>query len=438
MSAPSPHSPQPRPPSTTRVRVPLSTKIFVGHLLAVLVSLSLIVVLAERNVLGLESRFALGLAVLFPAAAISWLIARRLTRHLDALSTAATAIGTGDLGERLPAPSPSHFADEIDALSHSTARMLEALRALVAQLQDASARLDATSTSVVRSSHAAGLQGEVVQTQLTQMSARAAQQTVAVNTQSEALARMLNDLRRTAELAGEAARSTTQASAAAAHGTESTRQALARLRTAFEHVEASGADALRLTDRTAEIHDIVETIGRLAHQTHLLGVNAAIEAARAGDAGRGFSVVADEIRRLAEVSGRSAERIRVIVSGIDDSSRKVVESMQASTLDIVAGRRDLDDIGGALDTIAQVTRHEAHQVEGLSTLTAALSALADDVTRAGQDVRRLADHNRASAEQVEVASGEQLRRARELEAAARGLGELSTELMSVARRFRLD
>ena len=126
------------------------------------------------------------------------------------------------------------------------------------------------------------------------------------------------------------------------------------------------------------------------------------------------------------------------MSGIDDNSRKVVESMQASTLDIVAGRRDLDDIGRALDTVAQVMRHEAHQVEGLSSLTAALSTLADDVTRAGQDVRRLADHNRASAEQVEVASGEQLRRARELEAAAHGLGELSSELMSVARRFRLD
>jgi len=101
----------------------------------------------------------------------------------------------------------------------------------------------------------------------------------------------------------------------------------------------AGADVFALSQRTAESHDMVGAIGQIAEKTHLLSVNASIEAARAGEAGRGFGVVAEEIRRLADSSARSAERIEEIVAGIDDHAQRVVDTMQAST-DALAESRD--------------------------------------------------------------------------------------------------
>ncbi len=104
-----------------------------------------------------------------------------------------------------------------------------------------------------------------------------------------------------------------------------------RLNRAVDAAGRASEDVNALSQRTGEIHDIVGTMGQIAEKTHLLSVNASIEAARAGEAGRGFGVVAEEIRRLADSSARSADRIAEIVAGIDDHSRRVVATMEASS-----------------------------------------------------------------------------------------------------------
>lgn len=103
-----------------------------------------------------------------------------------------------------------------------------------------------------------------------------------------------------------------------------------RLNRAADAAGRACDDVHALSQRTAEIHHIVQTMGQIAEKTHLLSVNASIEAARAGEAGRGFGVVAEEIRRLADSSARSTERIAEIVAGIDEHSHRVVATMEAS------------------------------------------------------------------------------------------------------------
>lgn len=433
-----------RPPEdrirpTSEVRLTLATKIFLGHLATVVGTIALVLYMeqADSGPLAFESRTALSIAVFLPAMVMAWLISHRLTRNLRALSVTARAIGTGDLSERLPMPGPTLFPDEIDVMAESTGIMVDNLRVLVEHLQSASEKLARSSSELVETAGHLSAQNEVVVQQVGGIARRADLQSGKVEEQSDALTRMVRDLRRSADIATETARSTQETSTAAAQGNESTRHALGRVRSAFERVEASGGAVFKLSESAGEIHDIVEAITRIAQQTHLLSVNASIEAARAGDAGRGFAVVAEEIRRLADSSARSAAQIRLIVQGIDEHTRSVVDIMRESTRDLGDGRRDMDEISHALDTIVEVTRREAARVADLSTLAVGQLKLAEEVVQAAGEVRRVADHNAESTRSVESSFGEQRRRGQALESSSRQLAVLAGELAQVTRRFRL-
>lgn len=421
------------------VRITLATKIFAGHVVTVVGTIVLLLYMeaSDGGPFAFESRAALVSAVFLPAMITAWLISRRLTRNLRAVVTAAQAVGTGDLGGHMPAPASPLFPDEIDAMAQATSQMLDNLRSLVEHLQGASSKLATASDELVETARHLGSHADAVSQQVGGITRRAEQQSGKIEEQTESLGRMVRDLRRSAELATETARSTQETTTAASQGSESTRHALGRVRSAFERVEASSGAVFRLSERAAEIHDIVAAITRITQQTHLLSVNASIEAARAGDAGRGFAVVAEEIRRLAESSARSAEQIRVIVQGIDEHTRNVVDIMRESTRDLGDGRRDMDEISRALDTIVDVTRREAARVTDLSTLAVGQLKLAEGVVQAAAEVRRVADHNAESTRSVESAFGEQRRRGQVLETSSKQLAVLAGELTQVTRRFRL-
>ncbi len=421
----------------TRVRMSLSSKIFVGNLLTVVGTLGLMILLEDLRTLDRERRLAALFGVLLLSSLLAWMISRRLGRNLEALSRAATAVSAGDLGERLPAAGAGPFTDEVDVLTDATRRMVENLRDLAGHVQRASERLGAASTDLVETTHLLSTQSEGMGGQVGAIARRAQLQSTKVSEQGDLLSQMVRDLRRSADIAGETARSTQETSAAATHGNETTRHALGRVRSAFERVEVTSGSVFRLSDRAAEIHDIVETITRIAQQTHLLSVNASIEAARAGESGRGFAVVAEEIRRLAESSGQSAKKIRGMVRGIDDHTRQLVDVMRESTRELSEGRRDIDDIALTLETVVVGTRREAEKVQDLSSLAGSQVKLCEQVVQAGNEVRRAADTNAETTRVVEATASEQRLRCQDLEKSARVLSSLAGELNAATRRFRL-
>ena len=106
-----------------------------------------------------------------------------------------------------------------------------------------------------------------------------------------------------------------------------------------------------LEAKTRHVHQITEIITSVAHRTNLLSLNASIEAARAGEAGRGFSVVADEIRKLAESAGRSAEEIAKLIHEIESDTNEVAQGMRESSIVVGEGREDVDTVADSLEQI---------------------------------------------------------------------------------------
>lgn len=417
------------------VRFSLASKIFAANLLTAVGAMSLVLGIGELT--SARDTLIVVLVTLLVGSVSAWIISRRLTRNLDQLSRTTRAISAGNLAQTMAFNTAGGWPDEIDVLSTATVEMLGNLRSLVGGLQQAADEMGHSCLRLVSDTDAMGLESEAVLDQMASINERSEDQFVQVDQQDEIISRMAENLRRSADIADETARTTQATSAAAARGTNKSRQTLDGMRHIFERVEDAGDAVYQLSERTAQIHEIVEVITQIAQQTHLLSVNASIEAARAGDAGRGFAVVAEEIRRLADSSARSAEQIRVIVQGIDEHTRSVVNTMRESTRELTSSRANIDDISTTLDTIVEATRREASKVATLSELTRHQLDMSGEMVAvasgARQGSRQIADATR----NARITSGEQRARSLSLNDSARQLSQLAAELSEMAGRFQL-
>ena len=193
--------------------------------------------------------------------------------------------------------------------------------------------------------------------------------------------------------------------ASAAEGARMTHETVAgmdKVKKAMDQVSVRVTD---LGERSGEIGKIVATIDDIAAQTNLLALNAAIEAARAGEQGRGFAVVADEVRKLAERSSLATKEIASIVEGIRTGVTEAVSAMQQGSKDVEVGYKLAADAGGALDNILDRSRSVAKQVEQISVAAQELQGLSSGMVEAIDRINRIVEQNAAATEQMTESSG---------------------------------
>ena len=147
----------------------------------------------------------------------------------------------------------------------------------------------------------------------------------------------------------------------------------------------------RLGESSQEIGEIVELISDITEQTNVLALNAAIQAASAGEAGRGFTVVAEEVQRLAERSAEATKQIAAIVKTIQTDTQDAVSAMEQSTMGVVEGAKLSDAAGQALSEIGQVSRNLAGLIEGISSSTQEQADSATRVAQLMQEILRITE-----------------------------------------------
>jgi twitching motility protein PilJ len=153
-----------------------------------------------------------------------------------------------------------------------------------------------------------------------------------------------------------------------------------------DQIQETSKRIKRLGESSQEIGEIVELISDITEQTNVLALNAAIQAASAGEAGRGFSVVAEEVQRLAERSGEATKQIGAIVKTIQADTQDAVAAMEKSTTGVVEGAKLSDAAGQALNEIDTVTKNLANLIQRISTDTQAQAASANKVAQNMQDI----------------------------------------------------
>jgi twitching motility protein PilJ len=239
----------------------------------------------------------------------------------------------------------------------------------------------------------------------------------------QASASVLNMAQSINEVAQSAAQSAKVAESqlnAAEKGGHAVQNQIAGMNDIRSQIQETSKRIKRLGESSLEIGEIVELISDITEQTNVLALNAAIQAASAGEAGRGFSVVAEEVQRLAERSGEATKQIEAIVKTIQADTQDAVAAMEKSTVGVVEGAKLSDAAGQALTEIQSVSRELAELIGRISAQTQMQSTSVTEVTRGMQGILKITEETSEGAKQTNVSIGQLTKLAAELRSSVAG------------------
>ena len=299
--------------------------------------------------------------------------------------------------------------DITGAIADSVNYTVEELRSLVGSVQSTAARVSATTAEVDMTS--------------TELLAASTEQLHEIRETGRSVVDMATRINQVSLQAQESANVARQSLQAAEVGLKAVQNTIGGMNTIRDQIQETSKRIKRLGESSQEIGEITELISDITEQTNVLALNAAIQAASAGDAGRGFSVVAEEVQRLAERSADATRQIATLVKAIQTDTQDAVGAMERSTQGVVEGAKLSDGAGTALTEIDQVSRRLADLIEQISESTSREASLANEVAENIQHIfavtEQTGEGTRATAEQV------------------RELSKMAEELRQSVARFRI-
>jgi methyl-accepting chemotaxis protein len=362
---------------------------------------------------------------------------RAVTRPLRALSRDMDAIGRGDL-RKSDVKREALGAAEYEALASAFDEARERLRGLLSEMRRQSDDVAAAAAELAASAAGASDSTQHVATAVTEMAHGAGQQLDVLNgagsavEQLAASGRTIDEAVRESQARGREIRSSATATA------QEIGRAVDTLLAAREVFDRSVKEIATLRESLGVVDNFATTISEIASQTNLLALNAAIEAARAGDAGRGFAVVAEEVRKLAEESGRAAQQVTSNVGRIREgvmSTSRAVESGTIQMRDVTkvadAARQALSQIQTAVERVEDAS---ARVSEAVAANAAAIALVEEAIAKAGDT----AQSHAASAEQVAAATEETSASVEELEATSHMLNDSARRVRERVQEFQVE
>ena len=230
---------------------------------------------------------------------------------------------------------------------------------------------------------------EVAQTTSISLLSAAEQQSTQIVETTDAVSNMTRSILQVSSNAGEASEVAQRSLLAATQGSHAVQNTISGMNEIRSQIQETSKRIKRLGESSQEISEIVELISDITEQTNILALNAAIQAASAGEAGRGFTVVAEEVQRLAERSSEATKQISVIVKTIQTDTNSAVVAMEKSTEGVVEGARLSDAAGQALTEIETVSNDLARLIRSISSATVAQTEVAAVVTRNMQQIQNI-------------------------------------------------
>jgi twitching motility protein PilJ len=237
---------------------------------------------------------------------------------------------------------------------------------------------------------------------------------------SSAVLQMTHSIDDVSKSANQSAKVAHQSLVAAEKGGVAVQNQIAGMNEIRTQIQDTSKRIKRLGESSLEIGEIVELISDITEQTNVLALNAAIQAASAGEAGRGFSVVAEEVQRLAERSGEATKQIDAIVKTIQADTQDAVAAMEKSTVGVVDGTKLSDAAGQALEEIRRVSRELASLIAGISQQTHKQLASVSDVTQGMQGILQITEETTEGTKETNVSIGQLTKLAAELRSSVAG------------------
>lgn len=319
----------------------------------------------------------------------------------------------GDLTGRVQLDNKSFgkvIKDEVYSLSASVNAMADSMSEIVGRIGNSSASLGSSSSQLASSS-----------SNMNEGVNRQSAQTAQVATAMEEMNAAVIEVARNSHSATEAARS---ARDIAAKGGDVVGQAINAMKDVAESTDVTGTTIKSLGKSSEEIGTIISVINDIADQTNLLALNAAIEAARAGEQGRGFAVVADEVRKLAERTTKATKEISEMINTIQDETTQAVSAMEEGTHKVENGVKLANEAGEALSQIVTGVEDVNDMIGQIATAAEEQSATAEEIARNMENISEAAQSNVDAINDVSSASG--------------SVADIATELKTLVERFTVS
>jgi methyl-accepting chemotaxis protein len=411
----------------------------------------------------------------------------RLINYMQEMGNHAHSISENDLTITV------HPKSEKDELSMAFQQMTLALNQTINELSESATGLTAASTQLASAANQAGLATGQIAATVQQVARGTADQAQAITKTASIIEQMSLAIRGVAQGAQEQSHSITKASVvtgaltaaidqvagnadavvrdstsaaeAARNGSKTVEETLNGMQSIKNKVDVSAEKVQEMGKRSKEIGAIVVTIEDIASQTNLLALNAAIEAARAGEHGKGFAVVADEVRKLAERSSSATKEIGLLISGIQKTVAEAVKAMDEGSKEVGLGVSSANKAGEALAdilTAAEAVNKQAVQageasqqmsasadelvtavdsvsavVEENTVATEEMSANSSQVTEAIENIASVSEENSAAIEEVSASAEEMSAQVEEVTASAQSLADMAYNLQQIVNQFKL-
>ncbi|WP_286181002.1 methyl-accepting chemotaxis protein [Bacillus sp. ISL-37] len=366
--------------------------------------------------------------------AIATYISRIISKPVQLVSYAAKQMADGNLAiEKINVKNN----DEIGQLAADFNEMATNLRNLIYQVSSTSEQVAASAEEMMASADQTNSATNQVATAIQEVAGGAELQSKNTEESARAVEEMSEGIQRVAVTTSTVAESAADTTKQAMLGHESLEKVIEKMKTINHTTSETNAVIKDLDRKSAEIGKIIEVITGIADQTNLLALNAAIEAARAGEHGKGFAVVADEVRKLAELSRQSASQISGLIEVIQKETHQVVEMMNKGTAEISEGTLLVEDTGKTFDEILKSIENVSSEIQEVSAISEEMSASVMQVNASIDEVTKIARGSVASTAEIASATEEQLASMEEVASSSASLARLAENLREMVAKFKI-